>query len=106
MAGAIEVLAHQGGWDEALLVATPIALFVFLLRVANQRAARLADEADASGDDASVGDPPDVDAAGGGSAEVDASDTHIDPTGNDVDDETDDEPSPAGHHPAPDRRDL
>jgi hypothetical protein len=85
MAGVIEVLAHQGGWDEALLVATPIALFVFLLRVANQRAARLADEADAS---------------------VDTSDDHIDPTGDDGDDESDDEPSPSGHHPAPDRRDI
>lgn len=32
------VLAHQGGWDEALMVAAPIALFVILLRVANARA--------------------------------------------------------------------
>ena len=32
------VLAHQGGWDEALMVAAPIVLFVVLLRVANARA--------------------------------------------------------------------
>lgn len=32
------VLAHQGGWDEILLVGTPIALFAFLLWVANRRA--------------------------------------------------------------------
>lgn len=32
------ILAHQGGWDEFLLVATPIALFVLLLRAANRRA--------------------------------------------------------------------
>jgi hypothetical protein len=33
------VLAHQGGWDEALMVAAPVVLFVVLLRVANARAA-------------------------------------------------------------------
>lgn len=33
------VLAHQGGWDEALLVVAPVALFVVLLRIANARAA-------------------------------------------------------------------
>ena len=41
------VLAHQGGWDEVLLVLLPIGLFAFLLWVANRRAARLQqDEAD------------------------------------------------------------
>jgi hypothetical protein len=57
MAGAIEVLAHQGGWDEALLIATPIALFVFLLRIANKRAATLGDETDppAHGDTGNTG---------------------------------------------------
>ncbi len=35
------LVAHQGGWDEALLVAAPVALFVMLLRIANRRAARL-----------------------------------------------------------------
>lgn len=36
------VLAHQGGWDEILLVLLPIGLFAFLLWVANRRAAKLA----------------------------------------------------------------
>lgn len=40
--GAVHVvLAHQGGWDELLLVAGPIAVFVALLAVANRRARRL-----------------------------------------------------------------
>ena len=34
---AAQVLAHQGGWDEILMVLAPIALFVFLLRAANRR---------------------------------------------------------------------
>ncbi len=34
------VLAHQGGWDEMLMVAAPVGLFVVLLWVANARAAR------------------------------------------------------------------
>ena len=34
------VLAHQGGWDEILLVLTPIALFAGLLWLANARANR------------------------------------------------------------------
>ena len=37
------VLAHQGGWDEMLMVAAPVGLFVFLLWVANARAARQRD---------------------------------------------------------------
>lgn len=32
------VLAHQGGWDEMLFVAIPIALFAGLLWMANRRA--------------------------------------------------------------------
>lgn len=32
------VLAHQGGWDEALYVAVPMALLVGLLWVAQRRA--------------------------------------------------------------------
>jgi hypothetical protein len=34
------ILAHQGGWDEILLVLTPIALFAGLLWLANIRANR------------------------------------------------------------------
>lgn len=41
------VLAHQGGWDEILLVLAPIAIFALLLYVANRRAARLADDEEA-----------------------------------------------------------
>jgi hypothetical protein len=41
------MLAHQGGWDEVLLVLAPIGLFAALLYVANRRAERLADDADA-----------------------------------------------------------
>lgn len=33
-------LAHQGGWDEILLVLLPIAIFAWLLSVANRRANR------------------------------------------------------------------
>lgn len=32
------VLAHQGGWDEALMVLIPIGLFVGLLVLATRRA--------------------------------------------------------------------
>ena len=46
------ILAHQGGWDEALVVAVPIALFAWILWMANKRAARLQEERDA-------GAPPD-----------------------------------------------
>ena len=38
--GFAVVLAHQGGWDEALMVAVPLGLFVALLRVVNARADR------------------------------------------------------------------
>lgn len=34
------LLAHQGGWDEALLVAVPLALFAVILLVAKRRAER------------------------------------------------------------------
>ena len=32
------LLAHQGGWDEILMVLVPIAIFAVLLVVANRRA--------------------------------------------------------------------
>jgi hypothetical protein len=35
------LLAHQGGWDEILFVAVPIAIFGGLLVVANRRASRI-----------------------------------------------------------------
>ncbi|MGH9245683.1 MAG: hypothetical protein ACRD29_15475 [Acidimicrobiales bacterium] len=45
MAGAL-LLAHQGGWDEILLVAGPIVLLAVLLWRANKKASEL--EADAA----------------------------------------------------------
>ena len=36
------LLAHQGGWDEILMVLVPVGVFTALLVLANQRAARLA----------------------------------------------------------------
>ena len=38
------VLAHQGGWDEALFVAIPLALFAALLYMANRRAGQQLDD--------------------------------------------------------------
>lgn len=40
------VLAHQGGWDELLLVAAPVVLFGLLLHSANKRAAATAEAKD------------------------------------------------------------
>jgi hypothetical protein len=34
----MNVLAHQGGWDELLFVLVPIAMFAGLLAIANRRA--------------------------------------------------------------------
>lgn len=36
----VTVLAHQGGWDEVLLVAGPLAVIAVLLVVANRRVQR------------------------------------------------------------------
>ncbi|MDH4168498.1 MAG: hypothetical protein OEW42_02810 [Acidimicrobiia bacterium] len=44
------ILAHEGGWDEALFVAVPVALFFLLLVLANRRANQLRDEAEATGE--------------------------------------------------------
>lgn len=60
------LLAHQGGWDEILLVLTPIALFAGLLWLANTRANRELQrrkaEAQADPPDASPEVRPDGDA--------------------------------------------
>lgn len=50
------ILAHQGGWDEILMVAGPVLLMWLILRVANKRAHRMADAASAhdTSDDAAV----------------------------------------------------
>jgi hypothetical protein len=44
--GALEtlnaaVLAHQGGWDEMLMVVVPVGAFAGLLYIANRRASKL-----------------------------------------------------------------
>ena len=41
------LLAHQGGWDEILMVAGPVMVFAFLLSVARKRALALAEPEDA-----------------------------------------------------------
>ena len=48
-----EVLAHQGGWDEMLMVLGPILVIVLLLRLARKRAVKASNEAadDQTGDD-------------------------------------------------------
>jgi len=46
------LLAHQGGWDEALVVAVPIVAFALILWLANRRAARLQEAGDKPTDDA------------------------------------------------------
>ncbi len=38
------LLAHQGGWDEVLMVLVPIVIFGVLLVVANRRANTIDDE--------------------------------------------------------------
>jgi hypothetical protein len=48
------VLAHQGGWDEILLVAGPILMIVLVLWRATQRAERIAAKRIAESDEASA----------------------------------------------------
>lgn len=61
MTSGMVVLAHQGGWDEMLMVAAPVGLFVFLLWIANARAARPPDpgvpEQRSADDPGDPGDP-------------------------------------------------
>tara|TARA_B100001123_G_scaffold30298_1_gene31826 strand:- start:68 stop:244 length:177 start_codon:yes stop_codon:yes gene_type:complete len=40
------LLAHQGGWDEILMVAGPLALLAWLLWLADRRARRMQPGAD------------------------------------------------------------
>ena len=47
------LFAHQGGWDEALIVLAPMIVFFGLLFVANRRA-RLAEGAPAAEEPAEV----------------------------------------------------
>ncbi len=58
------IYAHQGGWDEILMVAVPILVIVGLLRVARRRAqgagggAAANDASEASGTDGMDGTDP------------------------------------------------
>jgi hypothetical protein len=47
---AAVVYAHQGGWDEILMVAGPILVVVGLLRLAERRARRAREATDHSED--------------------------------------------------------
>lgn len=49
------VLAHQGGWDEILLVAIPLVILAMLLVLANSRAKKVA-QASADSRDSTNGD--------------------------------------------------
>jgi hypothetical protein len=46
------LLAHQGGWDEILLVLVPVVVIFSLLRLAKHRAVQARAERAAAGDDA------------------------------------------------------
>jgi hypothetical protein len=54
----VSMLAHEGGWDEILLVAGPIVLIVGLLAVVKRRVdAQMPVGDDPQPDDEPVGDP-------------------------------------------------
>ena len=54
VADAHVLVAHQGGWDEMLMVIVPVGVFAALLYGANRRAGRMAEGSDGSATD----DPP------------------------------------------------
>lgn len=54
---AAALLAHQGGWDEILLVVAPMLVIVALLRLAKRRVERL-DPRDPSATTSDPGDTP------------------------------------------------
>jgi len=58
---AIALLAHQGGWDEILLVAGPIALVVVLLTIVKRRVDAAADDAAADDADGFADDADQID---------------------------------------------
>jgi hypothetical protein len=51
------LFAHQGGWDEALLVLVPIGLFVGLLLLANKRAKAIQAKRQAARETPDAGQP-------------------------------------------------
>jgi hypothetical protein len=50
LGGGVPVVAHQGGWDEALLVVGPLAVLAALLALARRRARRWRDRPPAGTD--------------------------------------------------------
>ena len=52
----MQVLAHQGGWDEILMVAGPVLVFAGLLRIARKRAVALAEAETGSPESAAATD--------------------------------------------------
>jgi hypothetical protein len=52
------VFAHQGGWDEMLMVLGPILVIVLLLRLAKKRAERAAPADTPGAADADESTPP------------------------------------------------
>lgn len=56
---AAAVLAHQGGWDEALFVAVPIVVLLALLALAQRRAGAEHDAERRTGQQASPPSGPD-----------------------------------------------
>lgn len=64
----VPVLAHQGGWDELLMVLVPIIIFAVLLVIANRRASSLEQRegggGSANGTDGLAGNPPEASAGG------------------------------------------
>ncbi len=54
LSAAVGLLAHQGGWDEVLMVVVPVAIFIALLRTANQRAKKEAAAKNSKGSKSSM----------------------------------------------------
>jgi hypothetical protein len=56
------ILAHQGGWDEMLMVAIPILAIAGLLRLAKRRVAarQTLDRSDGQADERSMSAPSDA----------------------------------------------
>jgi len=59
MAAIATILAHQGGWDEALFVLAPLLVIGGLLLLANRRADAAQRRAVAGADEPAADDAPD-----------------------------------------------
>lgn len=58
------LIAHQGGWDEVLLVAGPVLILGLLLVLANRRADKAVTERDRKDREHHEPDQTDVDSSG------------------------------------------